>query len=97
MIQDNQSRSELDPTFNKIKEALDLKRNKYVLYECRARIIDDYPIFVRRKTLLVEKMVDSAHYQTLNGKVNLTMTEIQRRYWIPKLRQLRKKIMPTYH
>ena len=96
-IQDNQSRSELDPAFNKIKEALNLKKNKHGLYECRGRIIGNYPIFVRRKTLLAEKMIESAHYQTLHGKVNLTMTEIQRRYWIPKLRQLTKKIMRTYH
>ena len=58
-------------------------------------IIGDYPIFVPRKTLLAEKMVENAHYQTLHGVVNLTITEIRRRYWIPKLRQLTKRIIQT--
>ena len=97
MILDNQSRSELDPAFNEIKEALNLKKNKQGLYECCWRIIGDYPIFVPRKTLLTEKMAEKAHYQTLHGEVNLTMTEIRRRYWIPQLRQLTKRIIRIYY
>ena len=97
MIRDNQSRSELDPAFNEIKEVLNLKKNKQGLYECHGRIIGDYPIFVPRKTLLAEKMVERAHYQTLHGGVNLIMTKTQRRYWISKLRQLTKRIIRTCH
>ena len=97
MILDNQPRSELDPAFNEIKEALNLKKNKQGVYECCGRIIGDYPIFVPRKTLVAEKMVENAHYQTLYRGVNLTMTEIRRRYWIPKLRQLTNKIIRTCH
>ena len=78
MIQDNQSRSELQSAFNKIKEALILKKNKQGLYECCGRIISDYLIFVLRKTLLAEKIVEKQHCQTLHGGVNLTMTEIRR-------------------
>ena len=33
-------------------------------------------------------MFERAHYQALLGGVNLTTTKMQRRYWIPKLRQL---------
>ena len=97
MILDNQSRSELDPAFNEIKEALNLKKNKQGLYESCGRIIGNYPIFVPRKTLLAEKMIEKAHYQMLHGGVNSTMTVIQRRCWIPKLRQLTKRIIRTYH
>ena len=70
MIRDNQSRSELDPVFNEIKEALNMKKKKHGLYECCGRIIGDYPIFVQRKILLKEKLVKKAHYQTLHGGVN---------------------------
>ena len=97
MIQDNQSRSELQSAFNKIKEALILKKNKQGLYECCGRIISDYLIFVLRTTLLAEKIVEKQHYQTLHGGVNLTMTEIRRKYCIPKLRQLTKRIIRTCH
>ena len=72
MILDNQSRSELDPAFNEIKEALNLKKNKQGLYECCGRIIGDYPIFVLRNKLLAEKMVEKAHYQALDRGVTLT-------------------------
>ena len=95
MILDKQSRSELDSAFNEIEEALNLKKNKQGLYKCCGRIIGEYPIFVPRKTLLVEKMVENAHYQTLHGGVNLTITEIRRSYWIPKLRHLTKRIIQT--
>ena len=76
MILGNKSRSELDPAFDETKEALNLKKNKQGLYECWGRIIGDYPIFVPGKTLLAEKMVEKTHYQTLHGRVNLTMTGI---------------------
>ena len=97
MIQDNQSRSELDPAFNEIRETLNLKKNKYGLYECCGRVIGDYLIFIPRKTLLAEKMVEKTDYKTLHGRVNLTMTEIPRRFWIPKLRQLTKRVIRTCH
>ena len=47
--------------------------------------------------MLAAKMVEKAHYQTLHWGVKLTMTEIRRRYWIPKLRQLTKIIIRTCH
>ena len=47
--------------------------------------------------MLAEKMVEKAHYQTLHGGVNLTMTVIRRRHWIPKLRQPTKRVTPTCH
>ena len=58
MTRDNQSRSELDPAFNEIKEVLNLKKYKQGLYECQRRIIGDYPIFVPRITLLFEYAMD---------------------------------------
>ena len=38
-----------------------MKKNKQGLYEFFKRIICDYPIFVPRKSLLVEKMDEKAH------------------------------------
>ena len=42
-------------------------------------------------------MVERAYYHMLQGGVTLTMTKIRRRYWIPKLRQLTKRIIRTCH
>ena len=66
MIRGNQSRCKLDSAFNEIKEVLKMKKNKQGLYEFFKRIICGYPIFVPRKSLLVEKMVEKAHYQMLH-------------------------------
>ena len=71
-----------------------MKKNKKGLYECHRRIIGDCIILIPRKTLLVEKMVERTDCQTLHRGANLTMTQIRRK-WIPKLRQLTKKIIRT--
>ena len=72
---------------------LNLQRNAEGLYECRGRIQGSYPIFLPPLALLSEKMVDDAHIQTLHGGVGLTMAYIRRDYWIPRLRQLTKKVI----
>ena len=60
--------------------------------ECRR----SYPIFLPPLALLSEKMVLDALVQTLHGGVGLTMAYIRRNYWIPRLRQLTKKVIRKY-
>ena len=79
MIRNNKLQLELDPAFNEIKRNSEFEEEQTRLYECHGRIIGDYPIFLLRKTLLAEKMIERAHYQTLQGGVNVTMTDIQRK------------------
>ncbi len=43
--------------------------------------------------LLTEKMVHDAHVLSLHGRVGLTMTFIRQEYWVPRLRQLTKKVI----
>ena len=38
----------------------------------------------------VEKIVEDAHIRILHGGVSLTMAEVRREYWIPRLRSLTK-------
>ena len=71
---------------------LNLQRNTNDMYECRGRIQGDYPIYIPKYSLLAEKIVQEAHIRTINGEVSLTMTEVRKNYWIPKLRGLTKKI-----
>ena len=42
--------------------------------------------------LLAEKIVQEAHIQTIHGGVSLTIGEVRKSYWIPKLWGLAKKI-----
>ena len=42
--------------------------------------------------MLAEKIVEDAHIRTLHGGVSLTMAEVRREYWIPRLRPLTKKV-----
>ena len=62
------------------------------MYEYRGRIQGDYPIYIPKDSLLAEKIVQEAHIRTIHGGVSLTMREVRKNYWIPKLRGLAKKI-----
>ena len=62
------------------------------MYECRGRIQGYYPIYIPKDSLLAEKIVQEAHIRTIHGGVILTMGEVRKNYWIPKLPGLAKKI-----
>ena len=55
------------------------------------------PIYLWNTHPFTEKLVLEAHLRTLYGGVGLTMTQIGKRYWIPKLRSLaQRKIKSCY-
>ena len=72
---------------------LNLQKNEEGLYECRARIQGSYPIYSPPDALLTEKMVHDVHILTLHGGVSLSMSFIRQKYWVPRLRQLTKKVI----
>ena len=72
--------------------SLNLKPNETNLLECRGRIQGEYPIYVPDSHILAQKIVEEAHRLTLHGGIGMTMTEVRRRYWIPRLRRLVRKI-----
>ena len=43
------------------------------------------------------RLVEEAHQETLHGGVGLTMAKVRTRCWIPKLRQLGKKVHKSCH
>ena len=43
------------------------------------------------------KLVEDAHRRTLHGGVSLTMSRIQERYWVPRLRRLTKRVIKRCH
>ena len=79
--------------FEEDKLMLNLQKNSTGVYECRGRIQGNYPIYLPPNSILSDKMVMAAHRRTLHGGVGLTMAAIRSRYWIPRLRQLAKRMM----
>ena len=43
------------------------------------------------------QLVEEVHQETLHGGVGLTMAKVRTRYWIPKLKQLVKKVRQSCH
>jgi hypothetical protein len=72
--------------------ALNLQPGKDKLLEWRGRIQGKYPIYAPDHHLISQKIVEEAHQHTLHGGVGLTMGHVLARYWIPRLRQLVKKV-----
>jgi hypothetical protein len=76
----------------KSKVQLNLQLNGEGVLECRGRIDGDYPIFLPQDHLFTRKLVEQAHLTTLHGGVAMTMANIRDHYWVPKLRQLVKRV-----
>ena len=68
-----QSRFAGTDKYQKDGPRLNLEKNEQGLYECRGRIQGEYPIYLPDDDLFSEKLVTSAHEDTLHGGVSLTM------------------------
>lgn len=63
------------------------------IWYVNGRIADYQPILLPKQGLFVERLVEHYHKQTLHGGVQSTMNKIRQRFWIPRLRNLVKKIV----
>ena len=81
-----------DDEIKKDRVNLNLQPNQNAILECRGRIEGEYPIYIPRNHPLARKLVQQAHLSTLHGGVRMTMAKIRDCYWIPKLRQLVKRV-----
>lgn len=97
LIKVTQEEFEDSEDFTEDKLRLNLQKNADGLFECRGRIQGHYPLYLPQKSLLAEKIVMEAHKRTLHGGVSLSMAEVRREYWIPRLRQLTKRIRHKCH
>ena len=69
--------------------ALNLHPNHLGVLECQVYLPDNSTLSFR--------IVEQAHHQTLHGGVGLTMAQVRSQYWIPRLRQLVKKVHTKCH
>ncbi|XP_046847100.1 uncharacterized protein LOC124440717 [Xenia sp. Carnegie-2017] len=75
------------------KSRLNLQEDHDGIMECRGRIHGHYPVYLSDKHLFTTKLVEDAHLQTLHGGVGMTMARVRERYWVPRLRQLTRRII----
>ena len=97
LIKTAQESCEQADYFQEHQLQLNLQKNSRGLYECRGRVQGDYPIYIPRESTLAFKIAQDAHLRTMHGGVSMTMAEIRKSYWIPKLRCLVKKIRKDCH
>ncbi len=66
------------------------------LLECRGRVQGHYPIYIPDTEIdteiHTEKFVQQAHKETLYGGVGLTIAKVREKHWVPRLRQLAKRL-----
>eukprot|EP00794_Sanderia_malayensis_P016265 gene16265-biopygen13818 len=79
--------------FKQDRLRLNLQQTSDGIYICQGRIQGVYPVYLPMNRVFSEKLVMDAHLRTLHGGVGLTMTEVRRQYWIPRLRQLTKRVI----
>ena len=79
--------------FHEDQLKLYLQKNEEGLYKCRGRIQGSYPIYLTPDGLLTEKIVCDKRVLRLHGGVGLRMSFIRQQFWVPRLRQLTKRVM----
>ena len=72
---------------------LNLQLNEENVLECRGRIQGQYPVYLPDTHPFTVKMVENAHERTLHGGVGMTMARVREHYWVPRLRQLTRKVV----
>eukprot|EP00794_Sanderia_malayensis_P011523 gene11523-biopygen9194 len=87
-----ESRATASESFKADEQRLNIQRNNEDILECRGRIQGQFPIYLPTNALFTEKLVMNNHVYTGHGGVSLTMSSIRERFWVPRLRQLVKKL-----
>ena len=72
---------------------LNLQLNAENVLECRGRIQGQYPVYLPDTHPFTVKMVENAHERTLHEGVGMTMACVREHYWVPRLRQLTRKVI----
>ena len=74
-----------------IRPDVPLKKDPLGIWRYHGRVPNYNPIFLPRSRTYVERLIEQCHKRMLHGGVSVTMS--CRRFWVPKLRILVKKII----
>ena len=92
-VRRSQVRSQGTIKFDEDQMKLNLQKDIDGIFECRGRIQGHYPIYLPDDGVFTGKLVTHFHNQTLHGGVGLTMAKVREMYWVPRLRQLVKRLI----
>ena len=90
-----QKRHEQSEKFEEEVKSLGLKKNEKEIYVCHGRIQGEKPVFLPSSFLYTERVIAHAHHSTLCGGVGLTMAKVRETFWVPRLRQITKKVIKS--
>ena len=65
----------------------------HILEKFALRIQGHRPIYLPDKHIFTTKVIEDAHLRTLHGGVGMNMAKVREQYWVPRLRQLTRKII----
>ena len=83
--------------FKADQQYLNLQENEVGLYVCKGRIQGDFPIYLPSTSILSQKIIQECHKPTIHGGVTTTMAKVRDTFWMPKLRQITKRVLTTCH
>ena len=64
---------------------------------CKERRQGDFPIYFPSTSILIEKIIQECHKLTLHRGLTTTMAKVRDKFWIPKLRQISKRVLRSRH
>lgn len=81
-----------------LKSNIDLKKDENGVWRCYGKVPGYNPIFLPRNNKLVISVIEQSHKKTLHGGVGITMSDVRKRFWVPKLRaQVKKVVHDCFH
>lgn len=81
-----EKQAQKSPEIERDRLSLNLHPNQDRILKCRERIQGEFPVYIPESSMLGLRLVEEAYQETLHGECGATG------YWIPKLRQLVKKV-----
>ena len=76
-----------------VKSVVALKKDVDGILRCVGRVKDYNPIFISRSCKLAFLIVKQLHEQMMHGGVSITLCRMRKKFWVPKLRGLTKKVI----
>jgi hypothetical protein len=92
LVRKTQTSFETDPKFQKHQKQFNLQKDDRGVYICVGRVKGMHPTYLPTYAKFTELLVRNAHLATLHGGVGLTLTKVREQYWVPRLRQLTKRV-----
>ena len=79
-IKHEQQKTEKTDNFKEDQGCLILRKNSAGIFRCMGKIQDQYPLYIPRRSILVEKIANEAHKKTMLGGVILSTAAVRENY-----------------